>query len=196
MIATVAFTFALLADGNDPVVLKRSFVVGDVDVFRVQVSPIGQASPLSNPFDVSLKVVQGGQVIAWGAATPYEPARKLARWRENGAVLFSEKGFDFLPDLLFANDQAIRPGEIEALRGGSIKLVGAKDSVAQLRIWMPLADGTMLSEDSDVEIGSRRPNHGSGTIYRSEHGQLVAVRAFTFERIRTKGVAPIRQDGD
>ncbi len=196
MIGLIALSCVLIVDGNDPVILKRSYNVGDVDVFRICVSPVGQAGPLSNSFEVAFKVVAGEQVIAWGSDTPYSPSRKLARWERDGRISFTERGYDFLPNLLIANDCALRPSEVEAVRGGSITLVGVKDSVAQLRIRMPLADGTVLSENSDVEIGSRRPNHGAGTIFGYQHGQLVPIRSFTFERIRTQSISPIRQDGD
>ena len=200
MILAVAIAVAAFHDGGDPVSLARSYRSGDVDVYRLQISPLGKTTPLSNPFEIRVAVEEGPMLVASGADTPYGDSRLLAKWQPlaNGLVkqvVSANQTYSFLPSLFSTNDAALKPGEIEAVGSGSIKLVGVKDSVAQLKIWAPLGGDLVLSESSDVEVATRRLNHAQGTIYRNSGGRLVAVRSFVLERVRTVPVSPIPQDG-
>jgi hypothetical protein len=198
MIIAVAVGVALLFEGNDPVCLARNYRVGDVDVYRLQVSPVGSTTPLGNAFEISIHVTKGPVIRATGAINPYKKAATLAEWQPTASsvrkVIACDKDLSFLPYVFSANDTSLRPGEMEGIPSGSIKLVSVKDSVAQLKSWMSVGEGLVLMEDSDVEVGTRRPNHAQGVLYRQLKGKLVPVRAFVLERIRSRLITPIPQE--
>lgn len=201
MMLAIALAATMLVEGDESVCLARTYRPGDLDTYRVQISPPNQMTPLSNPFQIEVRVKKGPIVQATGSPTPYAKRSTLAQWRpeSNGPIKkqdTAEKDFDFLPFALLTNDATLSPGQMQSVRGGSIKLKDLRDSVALLKLWVPIGNGLVLSEDSDVEVATRRINHARGTIYREIAGRLTPVRAFTIERIRNAPVAPILQPED
>lgn len=201
MILAVALAAAIVVDGDESVCLARTYRPGDLDTYRVQVSPPDQMTPLSNPFQIEVRVKKGPVVQATGSPTPYAKPSTLAQWRPEPNGLLkkldsAEKDFAFLPFALLTNEATLSPGQMQSVSGGSIKLKDLRDSVALLKLWVPMGNGFVLSEDSDVEVATRRINHARGTIYREIGGRLTPVRAFTIERVRNAPVAPILQPED
>ena len=191
--------FILLAARQEGISLSRSYKVGDADFYQLRVSPVGKTAPLGNAFTIRVAVQKGPILVAAGSPSPYGNEKTLAKWSPSPSgfpknVLFAAPGFDFLPFAFVSNDASLKPGEMQAIIGGSVKFLSDKDSVAQVKVWLPF-DRKFIGEDSDVEVASRLINHASGTVFVQSAGHLSATRAFTIERLRTKPVIPIPQHG-
>ena len=195
----IALSFAVHQNAGDPICLARNFKTGDADYYEMRVSPAGRTAPLGNAFTLRVSVEKGPKLRASGPASKYGNLSALATWAPLSSGLPASdvsivKGFEFLPFALAGNDAPLKPGEMESLKGGSVKMISDKDSVAQIKIWMPMGGGLFLSEDSDVEVATRLINHAKGTIYQQSSRGFEPVRAFTLERLRTKDIVPIPQD--
>lgn len=201
MIAAAALAiFAFHRDGES-VTLRRSYMPGDNDSYALRISPPGQPTPLDNSSQVSVHVGNDRVVSIVGEPSTYrtEP-QVLAKWRPAdqgnvGEVQAAVPGFAFLPFVFTVNDSKLAPGEIEAVEGGSVKLISVKDSVAQLQVWVQVTPTVWLSERSDVEVATRKPNQIHGTLFSKGKQGLIPVRTFVLQRIRTGEIVPIPQEG-
>ena len=197
----LSLVLALAQQDDDAINLAKKFSPGDVDVYELRVSPMGKTAPLGNPVTIRVVAAKGERLSAVGAASHYEKSMALALWTSSKSgfpksVSSLAKGFEFLPYAFVANDSNLLPGQMESICGGSVKMLSDKDSVAQIRVWVPAGKQFFISEDSDVEVASRLLSRAVGTLYREDGGHLAPLRAFKLERVRTKPVNPIPQDDE
>lgn len=196
----------MLVHGDDAISLARTYKNGDRDVYRMRVSEVGKLAPLGNAIEVAVGAQneQGqGLVVFLTYANPAPNVRlaTLARWipSPTGApkeVLQTLEGYEFAPWAFVQNASRLKEKQVEKLPAGSVRMVSIKDSVAKLRAWMQIGGGMVVDSTSVVEIPTRKPNTIQGKVYRQEGRKLIPVRAFTFERVRTKAGAPIAQPED
>jgi hypothetical protein len=193
------FLAVALSFHSDGINLAHKYRAGASEMYWMRISPEGSAAPLGNAFQIRLKVGAEDNVVIEGAESPYTSSHELANWEPTtggsvGKVLSSHPDFLFLPYAFTTNDVPLKMNELESIGGGSVKLLDDKDSVAKLRIWLPISADLVLSEDSNVEIATRRLNYANGTVYRREGSELKVVRTFSIERDKPLNPQPISQD--
>lgn len=189
-LSLLAFCLAFQEDGVN---LARHYKAGEKDVYSLSVSPPGRLSPMSNPEEITITVGPGGQLTAAGT-------KPLAKWTvsKTGYPIKlgpCAEGFNFLPWALVMNDTPLAEGQMQTLPAGSVKLLVIKDSAAQLKTWLDIPPGYTLQTRSLVEVAGRVPDQIDGTLYKKASNGLIPWRAFRLERIRTRPIPPVPQDG-
>lgn len=176
---------------EDRVNLARHYLAGEKDVYSLKMSPPGKLAPLSNAMEITISVGPGGRLAAGD----------LAKWTVSSSGYPVKIGpckpdFEFLPWAFVLNDTPLGEGQMQAVAAGSVKLLVVKDSAAQVTAWLNISPEFTLQTRSLVEVAGRVPDQIDGTLYQKSAGRLVPWRAFRLERIRTRVVRPVPQDGD